>query len=265
MKTFFLSSVRPFYRPDDETGSDQDEVEEKKVEEKSEEKKVEEKKEDPPEGKEDWRDKEIGRKHRQNQDLKAENERLKQEAKDRDELLARRKKGPDGDDEPPQKTGLTQEDVKREAARQRAQETYDEQCNSAYADGRDRFKDKFELSITRIGQLGGVSIEDMTSILGTDDPAKVLLELGQNPEKYHKIMGLPEARRRNEIAKLGMKTETTPPKKTVSDAETPVDDVEPRAARKTEELSDKDTDDDWYRKREAQVAARKKPFRAARV
>jgi hypothetical protein len=195
---------------------------------------------------EDWRDKELKRKHAK---LK-ETERLLAE-KDREiedlRTLAQRPAASDTGAATTTTQGMSQEDVKREAARMVAEQNYNQALVDTNSAGQKAYGKDWERALENLTTLGTVDLDTMQGILATDAPHKVLLELGTNPAEYQRIMDLPPARRQTEFVKLSLKENKTK----VSDAPEPVDQIKNRVTTTTE-LSDKDDDETWYAKRAAQ-------------
>lgn len=208
-----------------------------------------------PERETRWRDREISRKHaqlkereRQMEDLRRENESLR--------AIAERRPAadPPADGETPPAARPATPDtaaVRAEAERIVAQDNYTRDCNAADAAARKEFgADKWSEAVNRLTQLGGVKVEDMVQVLATDNPARVLYELGTNPEAYQKIMDMSPARRMNEFAKIAT---AVAPKKKVSEAPAPVDPVRGGGGGRTGDgLDDELEDDQWYKNRAAQ-------------
>lgn len=221
---------------------------------------------DPPatpavasEPKPDWRDRELGRKHRQNQDLKRALEDRERENADLRAIAERAAAAPPVEGDPPAAPAVkpaarpaapaaTEDAVRVEAAKLVAKENYDRDCDAAYTSGKKEFKD-WDAALENIKLLGGIEFETMTGLLATDDPARVLHALGSNPDEYHRVMALPPAKRLNEMAKIA----TVPaPKKKPSEAPAPVDSLGGRGGGAPDDLDDKLTDVEWYARREAQ-------------
>lgn len=215
----------------------------------------------------DWRDRELGRKHRQIQEGKARAERLEQDLADARALLARQPGGGTGDAGEGDGAAarqpavpLTPDAVQREARRIVAQQTYDQQCNAVYEAGGKEYKDKWDGALERLQMLGGFGadqegVETMTSVLAADNPAQVMYTLGSNPDEYHRVMALPPAKRMAEIVKLGMTKPAKPaPKPAAGDP--PVEPLTRRAAASDPDPQDSDDDNTWYAKRGRQKAAR---------
>lgn len=227
-----------------------------------------------PPAKPDWRDKELPRKHAQLQAEKRENARLKQELEDAKALLARqpKKEGEAAPAAQPERA-YTKEDVDRAAAIQVAQGDYDRQCNDTFAKGKAAYKDDWDKALSQLNVLGGLGddqqgVEVMQGILATDDPAKVLYVLGSQPDEYHRIMGLPPARRSAELVKLGIPDKK--PVKKPSALDPPPTGLTRRAEANNDTAilyDDKTDDEKWYAARSAQKARNfaktGNPFRSA--
>ncbi len=205
-----------------------------------------------------WKDREIRRKHAQLQEAK------RREAEKDAELetlraIAERRNAPAGDGAtspppPPPQPSLSRDDVQQEAQRIVAQQNFDNAANAADASGRTRYKADWDKATDTLKTLGGFDGPTMTAILATDDPAQVLYLLGSKPEEYQRIMELPEARRQNELVKLGI---PVPVKKVApSNAAAPVDSLQTRPRADGDSLDDKLDDDTWYARRARQKAAR---------
>lgn len=203
----------------------------------------------------DWRDREIRRKHAQLKDkdraieeMRRENEELRAIAE-----RASRAQPAGGEDSPvpaPAVRAAPDADrgasVREEAARMLAKESYDRDCNAADAAGRKKYGADWGTAIERLTTLGTIDVETMVGLLATDDPAKVLYELGSNPDEFHRVMELPPAKRLNEMAKIAAKAE---PRKGVSNAPAPVDPLAGRGTAINDELDDKLSDEEWYARR----------------
>lgn len=216
----------------------------------------------------DWRDREIAAKHRQNLELKRvsdERQRrldeIERENVDLRAIAERRGAAYTEDDETPPALPARRaapatadpDAVKAEASRMVAKDNYDRDCNAAFKKGKDTYGDKWDESVNRLATLGGpegaIDIDTMVGLLATDDPARVLYELGANPDEYHRVMGLPPAKRLNEMAKIAS---APAPKKTVSNAPAPIEPVSGRGGAVNDELDDKLPDEQWYERRTAQ-------------
>lgn len=209
----------------------------------------------------DWRDREIGRKHRQlletrqrAETLAAENETLRAIAEGR---IAPKPDG-DGAGAAPQGDMVPRDQVQAEAQRIASvaltQKEFDNAANDAHAAGVTRYKDDWKKATDTLATLGGFDLPTMQSILATDDPAQVLYELGSKPAEFQRIMDLPPARRQTELVKLGLKQAKAVA--APSRAPAPVNGINPQSRTDITTLSDDLDDDTWYERRVAQKAAR---------
>lgn len=229
--------------------------------------------EPPAPAAQDWRDREIRRKHAQIQEAKRREEELRRENEEL-RAIATRAAPKEGETALPAAAAkpaptVDRDAVREEAARLNAQERYTTDCNAADAVGRKTYdgkngKPSWNQATEQLVALGGVDIETMVSILATDDPARVMYEMGSNPDEYHRVMDLPPARRNNELVKLGLKAAAAPAKpKKVSDAPAPVEPVQGRGVRGNDDLDDDLDDDTWFARRRAQKLDKWKADRAA--
>lgn len=160
--------------------------------------------------------------------------------------------------------------VQAEAARreqlahmQADQQKFDEASNAAYLKGKQDFGDDFDAVVANLGRVGFMPTMDNTGalqnrdlldlVLASDDPSRVLYELGSDPTKAIELIQMAPQKRALEIAKMGMPKpkQQTP----ISRAPRPVDPVE-GSARVTMEPRDDDDDATWFKKREAELKAR---------
>lgn len=208
---------------------------------------------------EDWRDREIKRKHAQLQDAKRREQEKDAELTALREIASRVNGGAaaEGDDPPARTTPAaprTQDEVEEAAQRLVAKRNFDTAANEADAAGKKTYGADWDKVTGTLSTLGGFDPGSMQMILASDNPAQVIHAMGANPDKYHEIMGLPEAKRNAEIIKLGLAP--APKKKEISSAAAPVDTVGNRNRRDPTELRDDLTDDEWYARRQQQKAAR---------
>lgn len=211
----------------------------------------------------DWRDKQIARQHR----------KLSEVAQERDnyrEMANRLQTAPDeGEgDESNRNTGnersntqSTDQTVEQAAAQLIAQRDLKKNMNAMYNAGIEKIGETFQQSIDNLKAVGGVDPDTMSAILATDDPAKIMHELGQDPDKLFELQELPFAER---VAKLVKMAIPPPPvkKKLVSGAPEPTDEVNARAAGDQNSLDDKIPADEWHRRRTAQREQRWKEKQA---
>ena len=208
--------------------------------------KVEEVKEEP---KPDWKDKELKAKHRQLQESKRREIELQRRAEAAEALAAKFN----------QKTEQTEyqatvpvDEVDKRAKELVAQQRYLEDCNKTAQSGEKIYGESWKDAVSNLEILGGFDQQTMNGVLATDDPAKVLYELGRNPDNYHRIMELSPEKRIIEMSKLAMQPTT----KKVSEAPAPVSTVGGRAAPAATTLNDNLDDDKWFQIRRAQRRAK---------
>ena len=209
---------------------------------------------------EDWRAKELRRKHAQIKERDRELERVRKENEDLRAIAEARQQPPKEGEEPqpvmPQlrPQNLTQAQIQEAARQLRDQEKYQEQIITTNSAGEKAYGKEWGVALSNLATLTDeVDVATMRGIMATDAPEKVLYELGKKPSEYQRIMELAPERRQVEFVKLSLKQDAPKPKPSEAPAPT-----EPIAARVTPsmELSDKDDDDTWYKKRAAQRAAR---------
>jgi hypothetical protein len=198
---------------------------------------AEPKAEEKPEEQEDWRAKQLGRQHRKLKEAERELAEKNQRIADLEALTQQKT-------ETAPQPQLTQAQIQAEARKLRDADRYRESLVAINQAGEKNYKGDWAKSLENLSQLGTVEMPTMQGILATDDPAKVLYELGKNPSEYLRIMELPPARQQTEFVKLSLKTQTA---KKVSEAPEPVDAVRGRVQPSTLP-TDTDSDEDWYRK-----------------
>jgi hypothetical protein len=186
----------------------------------------------PAEAPPDWRDKQLARQHRQlkeeqdrNAAIAAENERMRQllEARQRADAGATGGTPPPPSPPPPPASAPTAPDNSVAVARLQLEiEQVDKRLNTEYAED-------WKVARERIAAVGNIPPELMQTILATDDPAYVLVQLGKKPEVYQEILDLPPAKQATAVVKMGLEkaaaaaraaAATVPPKP--SDAPPPV-------------------------------------------
>lgn len=234
---------------------------------------------EPPKHAPDWRDKELARRKRRmdeevaaRQAAEAENKRLRDLA---ESLTRQQQPDPANPDpanppsrQPPQdpERRYTQAEVQAEARRVAAEEQFRRDFDGAYQDGaKTHGKARMDEAIGRISELGGLDYDHLQMVLATDDPGKVLYELGAKPEEFQRIMDLPFNRRVAEFVKMGLKTAAAPAPRKPSGAPPPVEPIGGAGGDAGDHrFNDKMSDDEWFRKEEAREAAEYKRARAKR-
>jgi hypothetical protein len=162
------------------------------------------------------------------------------------------------------------EAARREAAVRQQAETHEfkSKLDAAWTKGLAAYGDEdFNTVAANLNSVGFVPVQDpqtgavgntelMQLVLETDDPARVLFELGSDPAKAQAVMSLPPAKRAIEIAKLAITPPAEKAKPTpLSNAPRPIVPVE-GSAKPNSEPSDSDDDAAWFAKRNAEVQRR---------
>lgn len=195
----------------------------------------------------DWKDKELKKKHAQIMEARRQLEAKEKEIENLRALTA------NGQPVQPIQPVLSP-DVQTAARQLVDQEKYIDACNATASVGEGRYKTDWKEAISNLETLGGFDMTTMKGLLATDDPAKVLYEIGKNPDHYHRIMEMAPERRIIEMSKIAMRPEQ--PKK-ISEAPAPVNPVGGRAAPAATTLTDNMDDDAWYAARSAQRRAKR--------
>lgn len=151
--------------------------------------------------------------------------------------------------------------VEAEATRRAALQAFNEKCNSVEDKGSKTFGAKWNAAKAQLGILddeGRIPFDLLTTALETDDPAKVLFELGNDIDKATQFMAMTPLRRAIAMAKLA-EPKAAPARK---ESKTPPP-VEPIGGKGggDDRPRDSDSDEEWNRKeaiRERQVAERRR-------
>jgi len=150
-----------------------------------------------------------------------------------------------------------QREADTRAIRERAQadqRAFDDACNATFNKGVETYKDDFQQAVSNLQSVGIMNRDVLDLVLATEDPAKVLFDLGSDPDRAQAILDMTPAKRAVEIAKLSV----VAPKKAadpLSRAPAPIRPVE-GTARVSGDPRDDDDDAAWFAKRQAQRAAR---------
>ena len=225
----------------------------------------------PPAPAPDWRDRQIDRQHRklkEEQDrvaaLAAENEQMRQM------LEARQRQAPDGVTPPPPPSPppasapwdidrpgppaarpTVQSDPVAVARFQLEVEQIGQRLTTEYGNDWPEVSRRFE-------QMGGMAPQVMQSILATDDPAYVIIQLGKKPEKYQEILDLPPAKQTAALIRIGLEKNAAAlaaaarPAPKPSDAPAPVEHLAPGGRAPSGAINlydDKISDDQFYGER----------------
>jgi hypothetical protein len=204
---------------------------------------------------EDWRDKELKAKYRRQKELERVLAEKEAEIAARDALLAKFNQGKT--DEPKL---VPADEIERRANELNEQKQYVENCNKTASEGEKTYGEHWKEAVSNLELLGGFDQKTMNGVLATDAPAKVLYELGKNPDRYYQLMQMPLERRIIEMGKIAMAPNTKP----VSNAPAPVNPVGGRAAPAKETINDNMDDDKWYAVRLAQKRAKWKAGQISR-
>jgi hypothetical protein len=202
------------------------------------------------EPKPDWRERELKAKHRQLQEAKRREVELQRRAEAAEALAA---KFNQTNDKSPELPVVPASEVEKRAQELLAQQRYLDECNKTAQKGETTYSNGWKEAVSNLEMLGGFDQATMNGALATDDPAKVLYELGKNPDQYHRIMEMPLERRIIEMSKIAMAQTQV---KKVSEAPAPVTTVGGRSAPSATVLSDDMDDPKWFQTRRAQRRAK---------
>ncbi|WP_407174538.1 hypothetical protein [Bradyrhizobium sp. STM 3562] len=146
--------------------------------------------------------------------------------------------------------GMAEAAVREQAALERAIEEFNAKCNAVEAAGSKAFGDKWgkaKQDLALLDDDGRIPMDILEIALETEDPARVLFELGRDLEKADELRGLAPIKRAIAMDKLAA------PKSPVlarPRSHAPAGPVTARAA--TDALPrDSDSDEEWNRKEEA--------------
>lgn len=128
--------------------------------------------------------------------------------------------------------------------------SFNKAADDVYAAGTKDFPD-FENAVSNLRMLGHMNYATVEAAMATDNPQKVLYEIGKNAAEAERIMALPPFKMAIEFAKLAAKA---PPKKEVSSAPAPITPLE-GTTRISDDLNDSDSDLDWGKKFEKKFYA----------
>lgn len=155
--------------------------------------------------------------------------------------------------------------VAAEASRRAAVTAFNNRCNEVETKGAKAFGTAWGAAKEALSLLdddGTIPSDLLLPALETENPHRVILALGQDPDLAARLLAMNPIKRAIEIARMDLPTAPTPPRR--SAAPPPVDPIRGRAppAASSSLPSDKDSDAEWLRKRNAQVAAREAARRA---
>lgn len=206
---------------------------------------------EPEKKPDDWMPKELKAKHRQNQELKRQLAEEKNAREAAEALAAKFNQTPSTVVSP---QSVPADEVEKRAQQIVQQQTYIEACNKAAQAGEKSFGTDWKGAIENLELKGGFDEQTMRGILatarkhGTEAPAKILYELGKDPNRYDELMAMSYEERIIEMADL-VRQPTT---KQVSSAPAPVAAIGGKAAPAGKTLSDGLDDDQWFAIRRAE-------------
>jgi hypothetical protein len=131
-----------------------------------------------------------------------------------------------------------------------SQQTFNAKCNDVEDKGSKAFGAKWTAAKAQLGLLDDdnrIPIDLLSTALETDNPAKVLFELGSDIEKATEFMAMTPLRRAIAMAKIA---DAKAPERQQSKAPPPVDPLGGRGAG-NDRPTDRDSDEEWNRKEEA--------------
>lgn len=151
--------------------------------------------------------------------------------------------------------------VNAEASRRASAAEFNKRCNVVEDAGRALGADRWAAAKRNLGMLDDdsrIPMEILEPALEADNPEQVLLHLGEDPDLAATLLDLSPTKRAVEITKLAAKLKPVPPApKPRSAAPPPVEPIRGRSVAATASApSDRDSDAEWLRKRNAEVAAR---------
>lgn len=153
-----------------------------------------------------------------------------------------------------------QAEAERVANLRLAQQSFNAKCNDVEDKGSKAFGAKWQNAKAQLAILddeGRIPLDLLTTALETDDPAKVLFELGSDIEKATEFMAMTPLRRAIAMAKIA---DTKAPVRQQSRAPAPVDPIGGKGTG-DDAPTDRDSDEEWNRKeaiRERRIAEQRR-------
>lgn len=218
-----------------------------------------------------WATDRFGELTRQREEAKKEAAQLKAE-RDLYKAMAEGNKPadaqPEADAAPVPKTnlnGISQADldalVTKRASELSAQQAFKQKTDSLLSQGRAEFKD-FDDRCNLIAEIGGNDRADFLPLVTElPDSHKILAQMADNPSEARRILSAPGPLMAIELTKFAMNA-AKPTAKPISSAPKPITPID-GTAKPSDELSEDDSDEAWFRKRQAQIDARKKAGQVA--
>ncbi len=146
--------------------------------------------------------------------------------------------------------------VEQVAREKIARQSFDNQCNATFETGQKNFSN-FNDSLNNLAKAGFIGQENQATynniqaVLATDNPEKVLHELGQNLNELDRIQSLPPYKQVIELQKIASRQDETP-KRAISSTPAPAPALSGSALNNNTDPIDSDSDDDWFKKRKTQ-------------
>lgn len=188
----------------------------------------------------------------------------REEERQRKELEERLKLYEQGNEKKEEGERPSQADLEK-LAEQKASELvshreYQARVNSWYQGGKTEFPDDFDDKCNIVASLGAAERPEFMQIV-TDpdlvpDGHKVVAALADDPQEAARILSLPPIAMSAALVKYADKV-GKPKGKSVSKAPDPMKPIS-GSAKANDEPSPDDSEEEWFRKREAQIAARRK-------
>lgn len=187
----------------------------------------------------------------------ADNRRLNEELQKTIKPVADKDAPAEGEGEQPQRADFKtkaefDKAVEAEATRRAAVAAFNDKCNTTEDAGSKTFgAAKWNAAKANLGILddeGRIPMELLTTALETDDPAKVLFELGNDIDKATQFMAMTPLRRAIAMAKLA--EPKAAPARATSKTPPPVEPIGGKGGG-DDRPSDRDSDEEWNRKEEA--------------
>jgi hypothetical protein len=155
---------------------------------------------------------------------------------------------------------MTADQIRAEAERIVAQQTFDRTCNDIYEQGAKAFKGDWQAAVATLGSAlpSGITRDLVDAAIEAGDAHKLFFHLGKNPELAQEIADLPPARMAVRLTRIASEINKPPAPKAVSKAPAPVTPIGPGPTN-----TDKSPDDmtmeefiRWDEERQAKRARR---------
>jgi hypothetical protein len=172
--------------------------------------------------------------------LEAELAKLRRGDEGAEELAATRR------EEAPQ----TPEAIRAAAVQLRAEEQFNESCNTVFEQGTKEFPD-FSETLRTFQLLGGLNQPFLEAAIDAGNTHATLHHLGKNPEEAQRIMNLPERQQSIALARLSDKLAAPKAPPALSKAPAPISPVSGNGNRNDLGDPDKLSTAEWMRRRDA--------------